>query len=101
MELQFYKGEKHMKEYQEIIDQINYTFNYKGTTAKKNLEKKLKQRIEDKWSIADTMRKNLASDITEGRYGLKNVTKQMLDIEDYEFETAQIEKAYEEFKQTL
>lgn len=98
MELQFYKGEKHMKEYQEIIDQINYTINY---TTKKNLEEKLKQRIEDRWSIADTMRRNLASDITESRYGLKNVTKQMLDIEDYEFETAQIEKAYEEFKQTL
>ena len=37
----------------------------------------------DKLSIAKTMRKNLASDIEAG-YGIANVTRQMIAIEDYE-----------------
>lgn len=40
--------------------------------------------IIDRDGMADTMRRNLASDIVNGRYGLASVTRQILAIEDYE-----------------
>ena len=46
--------------------------------------------ILDRDSVADTMRKNLASDIVNGRYGLSSVTHQMIDIEDYEETTGRM-----------
>lgn len=50
----------------------------------------------DKVGIAKTMRKNLASDIEAG-YGLASVTRQMIQIEDYESKT--VRKAEEEYKE--
>lgn len=44
--------------------------------------------ITDRASISEVMRKNLASDITTGRYGMRQVVRQMVRIEDYE-ETTQ------------
>ena len=46
--------------------------------------------IIDRDSISDTMRKNLARDIVNGRYGLSSVTRQMIDIEDYEETTSRM-----------
>lgn len=46
--------------------------------------------ILDRDGIADTMRRNLASDIVNGRYGLSSVTRQMIDIEDYEETTSRM-----------
>ena len=40
--------------------------------------------ILDRDGIADLMRRNLASDIVNGRYGLNSVTRQIVVIEDYE-----------------
>lgn len=40
--------------------------------------------------MADLMRRNLASDIVNGRYGLHSVTRQMIDIEDYEETTSRM-----------
>ena len=48
----------------------------------------------DKCGIAETMRKNLASDIVCG-YGIANVTKQMVEIEKYE--KSVVKKAEQEF----
>ena len=50
----------------------------------------------DKLGVAKTMRKNLASDIEAG-YGLANVTRQMIQIEDYENKT--VRKAEEEYRE--
>lgn len=44
--------------------------------------------ITDRTSISEVMRKNLASDITNGKYGMRQVVRQMVYIEDYE-ETTQ------------
>lgn len=49
----------------------------------------------DKMSVAETMRKNLASDIIAG-YGLANVTRQMVEIETYE--KTVVKKAKEEYE---
>ena len=46
--------------------------------------------ILDRDCTADIMRHNLASDITNGRYGLNSVTRQMIAIEDYEATTARM-----------
>ena len=46
--------------------------------------------IIDRDSVSDMMRKNLASDIVNGRYGLSSVTRQMIDIEDYEETTSRM-----------
>ncbi len=46
----------------------------------------------DKLSIAKTMRNNLASDINAG-YGLANVIRQMVKIEEYE--ATKVAKAYQ------
>lgn len=46
--------------------------------------------IVDRDGTADTMRKNLASDIVNGRYGLSSVTRQMVAIEDYEETTSRM-----------
>ena len=43
--------------------------------------------ILDRDSVADVMRNNLAADIVNGRYGLSNVTRQVIAIEDYEATT--------------
>lgn len=48
----------------------------------------------DKLGIAKTMRSNLAADIEAG-YGLANVTRQMIQIEDYEQRV--VKQAEEEF----
>lgn len=50
----------------------------------------------DKLGIAKTMRRNLASDIEAG-YGLANVTRQMIQIEDYENKI--VRKSEEEYKE--
>lgn len=50
--------------------------------------------IRDRWSIADTMRRNLASDIVVGRYGMTSVVRQMVDIEDYEATTERMVAEY-------
>lgn len=55
----------------------------------------------DKLGIAKTMRKNLASDIEAG-YGLANVTRQMIQIEDYEAKTVlKAEEEYREYQESL
>lgn len=55
----------------------------------------------DKVGIAKTMRKNLASDIEAG-YGLANVTRQMIQIEDYESKTVRkAEEEYREYQESL
>lgn len=55
----------------------------------------------DKLGIAKTMRKNLASDIEAG-YGLSNVTRQMIQIEDYENKIVRkAEAEYKEYQEYL
>lgn len=55
----------------------------------------------DKLGIAKTMRKNLASDIEAG-YGLPNVTRQMIQIEDYENKIVRkAEAEYKEYQESL
>lgn len=46
----------------------------------------------DRESCAGQMRHNLASDITIGKYGMRQVVRQMTDIEDYEETTARMRK---------
>ena len=48
--------------------------------------------ITDRDSISYIMRKNLASDITNGRYGMRQVVRQMVHIEDYEETTQRMVK---------
>lgn len=63
-------------------------------------EEKLKRLYltwKDKMGIAKTMRSNLASDIMAG-YHLANVTRQMIQIEDYEDKVvSKAEKDYKEY----
>lgn len=52
----------------------------------------------DKLSIAETMRRNLASDIIAG-YHLANVTKQMVQIKEYEKTVVEaVKKEYEDYR---
>lgn len=61
----------------------------------------LKFIYDDKVSIAKTMRENLASDIKCG-YGLANVVRQMVAIEDYEKKVVEsARREYEEYKTKL
>lgn len=67
---------------------------------KKKLER-LKMIYEDKYGIAQTMRQNLASDIICG-YGLANVTRQMVAIEQYENTVVKAaKKELEDYKEYL
>lgn len=67
---------------------------------KQKLER-LKLIYEDKHGIAQTMRQNLASDIKCG-YGLANVVRQMVAIEDYENKVvAKAKQEYEDYKEKL
>ena len=63
----------------------------------KRFEKLSKTRQEmcilDRDSVAEMMRKNLASDIVNGNYGLNNVVRQMIMIEDYEDTTSYMRAA--------
>ena len=71
------------------------------TYMEKQKLERLKLIYDDKYGIAQTMRQNLASDIQCG-YGLANVVRQMIAIEDYEKNV--VEKAkqtYEEYRDKL
>lgn len=71
------------------------------TYMEKQKLERLKLIYDDKYGIAQTMRQNLASDIQCG-YGLANVVRQMVAIEDYEKNV--VEKAkqtYEEYRDKL
>lgn len=71
------------------------------TYMEKQKLEKLKLIYDDKYGIAQTMRQNLASDITCG-YGLGNVVRQMVAIEDYENNVvANAKKEYEDYKGKL
>lgn len=73
----------------------------KTTKAQARKLEKLKLVYEDKYSIAQTMRQNLASDIQCG-YGLANVTRQMVAIEQYENTVVKAaKKELEEYKEYL
>ena len=68
------------------------------TYMEKQKLERLKLIYDDKYSLAQTMRQNLASDIQCG-YGLANVVRQMVAIEDYE--KTVVEKAKKEYEDYL
>lgn len=71
------------------------------TYMEKQKLERLKLIYDDKYGIAQTMRQNLASDITCG-YGLANVVRQMVAIEDYENKVvAKAKQEYEDYKEKL
>lgn len=71
------------------------------TYMEKQKLERLKLTYEDKYGIAQTMRQNLASDIKCG-YGLANVVRQMVAIEDYERKVvAKAKQEYEDYAERL
>ena len=71
------------------------------TYMEKQKLERLKLTYEDKYGIAQTMRQNLASDIKCG-YGLANVVRQMVAIEDYEKKVvAKAKQEYEDYAERL
>lgn len=71
------------------------------TYREKQKLERLKLTYEDKYGVAQTMRQNLASDIKCG-YGLANVVRQMVAIEDYEKKVvAKAKQEYEDYAESL
>lgn len=71
------------------------------TYQEKQKLERLKFIYDDKYGIAQTMRQNLASDIKCG-YGLANVVRQMVAIEDYEKTVvAKAKQEYEDYAESL